>query len=134
MKELIKLKFKQESVSVKKRNDVVNAFIDACCKLDPSIFEPFMEEDDVFEDLSKWDFMTEFRDRLWSHSSDDVKKLYPRLGKCKGCKCDTQTHEFYDIKDKFKFAYLIEKEDDIVKDIYVCNLSSGGKYIFGLSN
>ena len=127
MDQLIKLKFKKETISPQMANEVVNAFIDACCKIDPSIFEPYMDEEDVFEDLSKWDFMRELRDRLWSHSSETVQKLYVRLGSCKGCQCDAETHEFYDDKGKFYFAYLIEKEGEMVKDIYECRYSTAIK-------
>lgn len=125
MNELIKLKFKQGTISQKKTNEVVDAFIDACCRLEPSIFEPYMNEEDVFEDKDKWRFMTDFRDRLWKIDPQHTERLQVRLGNCKGCQCGAETHEFFDDKGRFYFAYLIEKEDGQVKDIYYCFWSSG---------
>ena len=36
---------------------IVQKFIDACMLLDVSIFEPFMNEDDNFEDKDKYRFL-----------------------------------------------------------------------------
>lgn len=127
MKELIKLKLKTDCISDSKSNEIVDAFINACCRLDPSLFEPYMDEEDVFEDKDKWEFMTDFRNKLWNLENVPGEKLYVQLGRCLGCKCSTkdETHEFYDINGKFYFAYLFEKKDGDVTDIYECYISSG---------
>lgn len=126
---MIKLKIKPEVAVTEKANEVVNAFIDACCKMDPSVLEPFMNEEDVFEDKEKWEFLTHFRNKLWNINDVPGEKLYVKLGKCLGCKCytDLHAHEFYDNKGEFYFAYMIEEDESGVVDIYECHMSSGFK-------
>jgi len=41
---------------------VIDKFINACVNLDASIFEPYMNEDDVFNSLGKYEFLSELKD------------------------------------------------------------------------
>lgn len=41
---------------------VLDKFIQSCLHLDASIFEPHMNEDDVFEDREKYTFLAELKD------------------------------------------------------------------------
>lgn len=125
MTEVTKLRLKTKKLSINKQNEIVDAFINACVRMDPSIFEPLMHEDQLFEDKTKWVFMTDLRNKLWSKSLENSNKLSVRTGQCEGCSCGQETLEFYDEKGKFHFAYLIEKEKGEVKDIFECFMSSG---------
>jgi hypothetical protein len=125
MEELIKLKVKQDTLTVDKSKEVINAFIDSCCQLDPSIFEPFMHEDEVFEEQDKWRFLASLKDLLWSKELANETRIDVRLGKCSGCQCGSETHEFYSRKGDFQFAFLIETNKGLVSDIYQCYITSG---------
>lgn len=40
---------------------VIEKFIESCLQLDISIFEPYMHEDDVFEDKEKYMFLADLK-------------------------------------------------------------------------
>lgn len=66
---------------------VIDKFIESCLHLDASIFEPYMSEDDVFEDLEKYKFLAELKD-LFDYSrlkTDYDFKVSMSNEKCMRC-------------------------------------------------
>ena len=55
--EIVKLKIKQENQTLRKDKEIEDKFIEACMKLDETIFEPLIDEDQYFEDLDKYRFL-----------------------------------------------------------------------------
>ena len=55
---------------------IINAFIESCKALDASIFEPFMEEDNVFEDKNKYLFLAELKSLFDSYKPKDDFTVY----------------------------------------------------------
>ena len=51
---LIKLQIKKEAASGKLSDEITSKFIEACIKLDASIFEPLVNEEQYFQDLDKY--------------------------------------------------------------------------------
>ena len=108
---------------------IIEAFLKSCKALDASVFEPFMEEDNVFEDKNKYLFLAGLKtlfDRYKSieHLCSDV---YLHDGTCAGCQYGKAVKLFSVVLSgrkifKDQFAYVIEKEDGILKDIYRCSL------------
>ncbi len=41
---------------------IIDKFIESCLKLDASIFEPYMKEEELFEDKEKYLFLGKLRD------------------------------------------------------------------------
>ena len=57
MENLIKLKMTEQAQAENKSLVVMNTFVEACLNLDASIFEPLIEEDQLFQDLDKYRFL-----------------------------------------------------------------------------
>ena len=126
----------QENPDLKKSEIIINAFIEACSKLDAGIFEPFMEEDANFEDKEKYQFLNSMKKNFSYYKKRVGKKYFADVDddECNGCqnglpikrfffykneeiaKSDEDRHNFID-----GFAYVIQKENGILKDIFVCN-------------
>ncbi|MGI8582397.1 MAG: hypothetical protein ACR2KX_09375 [Chitinophagaceae bacterium] len=108
---------------------VIDKFTEACMHLDASIFEPYMNEDDVFEDLEKYKFLVELKD-LFDYSqfkTDYNFSVNLTNKKCKGCQKGKPVLNFEVVFAGTKlpvgeFGFLIDGEDGILKDIYRCNL------------
>ncbi len=108
---------------------IVNAFIESCKALDASIFEPYMEEINVFENKNKYLFLASIKALFDSYK--DKKALFLNVtvdeGTCKGCKYGKAIKAFTikswgRVISKDQFAYVIEVEKGILRDIYRCNL------------
>lgn len=105
---------------------LIDKFIECCLKLDASIFEPYMTEDDVFEDKEKYSFLAQTKEmfnEVKSKSLDDFK-VEVQNTTCKGCSTgDPVFHFRVATINKIpvdEFAYLIDVKDGILKDIYRC--------------
>ena len=111
---------------------IVDTFIESCKALDASIFEPYMEENNVFEDKNKYLFLAGMKALFDSYK--DKKALFFNVnvedGTCKGCNYGKAVKAF-SVKGwgrvifKDQFAYVIEMENGILRDIYRCNLFCG---------
>ena len=107
---------------------VVDKFIESCLHLDASIFEPYMEEDDVFEELEKYKFLAELKD-LFEYSrlkTDYDFTVSMSNEKCMGCASGKPVVNFEVRFANSKllagdFGFLIDKENDILKNIYRCH-------------
>ena len=108
---------------------IIDAFTESCKALDASIFEPFMEEDNVFEDKNKYIFLAGLK--VLFDSYKDNKPLFFNVaiedGTCAGCNYGKNV-KIFSVKGwgriifKDRFAYVIDKNKGILKDIYRCNL------------
>ena len=115
---------------------IINAFIEACSKLNAGIFEPFMHEDDCFEDLGKYEFLSALQQKLKHHRQRVGETFIVSVEDtvCSGCSNGKPVKSFYYYKTEQEknttngtakiskgFGYLIDVQDGILKDIYVCN-------------
>lgn len=108
---------------------IINAFIESCKALDASIFESFLEEDDVFEDKNKYLFLASLKSLFDSYKSRQhlVAEVYLNEGTCQGCEYGKPVKLFFVVLSgrvifKDQFAYIIEEQDGVLKDIYRCNM------------
>ena len=108
---------------------IINAFIDSCKALDASIFEPYMEEDNVFEEKDKYRFLADLKALF-----DSFKELKPVAvkftvedGICQGCD-NGKGLKIFNIKGwgrmlfTDQFAFVFERENGLLIDIFRCNL------------
>ena len=80
---------------LKSNNLIISRFHEACEKLDASIFEPFINEDDIFEDLGKWEFLQSMKD-LFEHVKINlgVHEIIRQQGKCTYCHPEADVTEY----------------------------------------
>ena len=108
---------------------VLNQFIEGCKKLDAGIIEKIIGEDDVFENKSKYQFLSDLKglfDAIRSKSSNQFTVTVSN-NHCKGCSFGRpikifSVYEIESITSMREFAFVIEVEKGILKDIYQCNL------------
>jgi hypothetical protein len=123
MESLIKLKLTEQAKESNKSQLVMETFIDSCIKLDASIFEPLIDEDQLFQDLDKYSFLQSLKNLFDSLKTKNIANTELKLAKCQGCQRGHITHEFY-ANGHFQFAYILFKEKDVLIDIFRCNFST----------
>lgn len=123
--ELIKLKVKAKASKGKEAEDIETYFISACQSLDASIFEPFIEEDQYFEEMDKYRFLASLKQQFdWAKKrGSTTTNVVP--GRCQMCQMGASVKEFYGEKNTVEFAYAINKEEGQIVDIFLCNYSTG---------
>ena len=106
---------------------IIDKFIESCSKLDASIFEPYMHEDDVFEDKEKYAFLAQMHGMFDEFSRDTLDDFTVSVKDtvCKGCVKGQPVKHFKVSNNVTKkpldeFAFMIEVEKGILKDIYRC--------------
>ena len=114
---------KEKSVT----NFLIARFVESCLNLDASIFEPYMQEDDVFEDKEKYLFLTELHGLFENFREDTLDDFNVTLKEtiCKGCAKGKPVKHFEVYKKESNiyvddFSFLIDVERGILKDIYRC--------------
>ena len=125
--ELIKLKVKSEASKGRKAQEVLFHFLFACEKLDASIFEPMIEEDQYFEEMDKYRFLASLKEQFVWAKNRGAQNIHIKRGKCQMCKKGADTYEFYGNKSNPEFAYVVNYDDGKINDIFLCNWSSGTK-------
>ncbi|WP_223550504.1 hypothetical protein [Aestuariivivens sp. NBU2969] len=125
--QLIKLKVKQVSSGKHNSLKIKETFIEACIKLDTSIFEPLIDEDQYFEDLDKYRFLNSMKSQFDYLKSIGIEEVKLVMGTCKMCYVGERVYEFYIEPNQGKpaFAYNIKEEDGKINDIFRCNYSDG---------
>ncbi len=108
---------------------VISKFIEACISQDASIFEPYMQEDDVFEDKEKYLFLAQLKD-LFAEIKSEIRIPYymtVRDSECCGCpEGKGKLVKHFELKHRLShsvldgFAFLIDTENGILKDIFRC--------------
>lgn len=122
--ELIKLKIRKEASTGEHAQKIIDKFIEACLTLDCSILEPMISEDQYFED-DKYRFLASLKQQFDWAIGRGVKNITMKKGKCSMCIKGASTFEFHGNKNTPEFAYIINTKRDEVKDIFLCNASSG---------
>lgn len=129
MEDIIKLKLTERAQELKRSEKVMDTFIESCIRLDASIFEPLIEEDQLFQDLDKYRFLHSMK-QLFDYMKDqDFDKMELKIGSCQGCHMGHVTHEFY-AEGLFEFAYIMYLENGVLKDIFRCNFSTRERFNF----
>ncbi|MEM5563953.1 hypothetical protein WNY78_02505 [Psychroserpens sp. AS72] len=123
--ELIKLKVKATSSIGGKALIIMNTFTSACERLDASIFEPLIEEDQYFQDLNKYKFLESLKNEFDLLKGRGFSRTTMIKGTCKGCHCGDRVYQFYTNRVYPAFAYIIHEQNNQVVDIFMCNLSDG---------
>ena len=137
-KELITLKttvgFREKS-TVSNSKLVIDKFIEACLHLDASIFEPFMNEDDVFQEKDKYRFLAELYRIFDDYEHATVGDFYVdrKTTICNGCnKGNTVAHfsVYNGTSGEYvgEFGFGFEFKGNILSDISRCHRFIGGKF------
>tara|TARA_R110000744_G_scaffold172646_2_gene291355 strand:- start:328 stop:717 length:390 start_codon:yes stop_codon:yes gene_type:complete len=124
MSELIKLKIKSEATTGDAAQKIIYQFIEACLKLDCSILEPMIDEDQYFEELDKYRFLASLKEQFDWAIARGATDVTMRNGKCEICVIGHSTYEFYGNRVKPEFAYIINSNKKGIRDIFLCNGSS----------
>src|ERR1700681_3524976 len=91
-----------EHLDVNKSNEVVGKFIESCMHLDVSIFEPYMQEEDVFETKEKYPFLADLKnlfDKAKMLAGADFK-VNIEIRSCKGCTLGGTVKHFEVVNNK----------------------------------
>ncbi|TDT41962.1 hypothetical protein CLV90_3195 [Maribacter spongiicola] len=123
--ELIKLKVREHNSKGSNATLITDKFIESCTKLDASIFESLIDEDQYFENKDKYEFLSFLKAQFDHAKKIGLDKTIVGYGSCGACQVGCRTHEFFGADGKIRFAYLINQKDGEVKDIFNCNASSG---------
>lgn len=123
--ELIKLKIKRQAVKDGNSQLIIDSFKEACVKLDTSIIEPLLNEDQYFEEKDKFRFLAFLNSQFDYAKSIGNDRTTMRYGKCGLCELGHITHEWFGADGKILFAYIIQQKDGEIQDIFNCNASSG---------
>ena len=108
---------------------IIDAFIESCKALDASIFEPYMDEENVFESKNKYLFLAGMKELFDSFKNKKAVSINVNVedGTCKGCQYGKDI-KLFSVKAwgrvifKDQFAYLIDIHKGVLRDIYRCNL------------
>lgn len=108
---------------------ISDAFMDSCKALDASIFEPYMDEDSIFEDKSKYLFLADLKALFDSYRANKPVAINISVedGTCQGCKYG-KAIKIFNVKGwgriifSARFGYIIERKNGVLIDIYRCNL------------
>lgn len=108
---------------------IISKFVETCLAMDVSIFEPYMQEDDVFEDKEKYLFLAQLKD-LFSEIKSEMPVPYyvaVRDSECCGCpEGKGKLVKHFELKHRLSnkvldgFAFIIDTENGILKDIFRC--------------
>lgn len=104
---------------------IVKVFIESCIDLNPEKLEPLIEDDKLFDDKDKYRFLGFLKAQFDSARKIGLNKTIVKQGRCEMCIRGHKSYEFYGNESKPRFAYVIEKENGQVKNIFNCNSSSG---------
>ena len=118
-------------------NKVIEKFIESCVQLDISIFEPYMHEDDVFEDKEKYIFLADLKrsfDKLKDLTRSDFNIIIKDRN-CNGCSLGKTVKHFEVFNNKTNsyigsFGFLIDVGNGMLKNIYRCLRYKETKEVF----
>ncbi len=109
----------------KKSKELVNVFIRACNKLNIGIFEPYINEESIFENSSKYVFLSRTKELFDSLlvTTGHSFEVQMKDSVCQGCSTGRKVNHFTVLSEGTKvgeFAFLIDTDMGILKDIYRC--------------
>lgn len=115
----------------------INKFLESCVDLDASIFEPYMREEDVFDDKDKYRFLADLKNLFDKTKMLAGKDFNVIIGdrNCKGCSLGRIVKHFVVVDNKTNryvgsFGFLIDAEDGMLKNIYRCLLYKETKKVW----
>lgn len=129
MSELIQVKTKEKfakTADIKQSKLVIDKFIQSCLSLDAGIFEPFIQEDEVFQEQTKYEFLAEIKKtfdltRKRANHSFNVELSYDV---CRACFIGHTVHVFTTYNANGEMiegnGFIIQEIDDILIDISRC--------------
>lgn len=79
--ELIKLKVKENASKGGKSMFIKETFLKSCRELDPSIFEPLIDEEQYFQDLDKYRFLQSLKTAFEKIKQKGINKTIMLKGK-----------------------------------------------------
>ncbi len=127
--ELIKLKVKKSAAFGNLADFIESKFIESCEKLDATIFEPLIMEEQYFQNLDKYRFLESLKFEFDRLKAMGIFKTTMIDGKCNGCHLGHKAVQFYGKRFIPEFSYIIHKENGEIEDIFMCNLSNGIQHI-----
>jgi hypothetical protein len=129
MNELIKIKTKEQFAKqgdTVQSKSVIDKFIQSCLLLDVSIFEPYIHEDEVFQEQTKYEFLADLKrsfdlTRKRANNNFTVELSYDV---CRACFIGHRVNVFttYNINGEMieRNGFVIQETDDILIDISRC--------------
>jgi len=129
MNELIQVKTKElftQTAGIKQSKLVIYQFIQSCLSLDASLFEPYIHEDEVFQEQTKYEFLSDLKrsfdlTRKRTNNSFTVDLSYDV---CRACFIGHRVNVFttYNIEGEMieRNGFVIQETDDILIDISRC--------------
>jgi len=123
----IKLTFQQKTFVNQnaKQHSLIQSFIYFCSKMDVSGIESILDDDMIINEQSKWEFLTYVRDRFNDFKPKGITSLQLSLETCKLCFKGCSIHLFKGNSNRDWIAFYFQKENEILKDIIICNYPSG---------
>lgn len=112
--------------SIAQSKRIKDKFIQCCLSLDAGIFEPFIQENEVFQELTKYEFLTELKKtfdltRKRTNHSFNVELSYDV---CRACFIGHTVHVFttYNFAGEMieRNGFVIQEMDNILIDISRC--------------
>jgi hypothetical protein len=110
-------------------NEVIFKFIESYQKLNASIFEPLIDEEEYFQNLDKYRFLQSLKEEFDRVKKMEILSTTLIKGKCEGCYKGQESYQFYGKNVLPEFSYVIHKKDGDVVDILMCNSSSGARVV-----
>ena len=118
----------QEIAQADHSQHIIDAFVESCKALDASIFEPYMDEENVFEDKNKYLFLASMKELFDTFKNKKAVSIHVKAedGACKGCQFGKYikmftVRGFGRMLFTYQFAYRIEVKKGVLLDIYRCN-------------
>lgn len=106
---------------------ILSKFLESCLNLDAAIFEPYINEDDYFEDVEKYTFLYQLHGLFEEFRKDTLDDFTVKMkhSECKGCAKGKPVYRFEVYNNDTKimvndFAFLIDMRDGVLNDIYRC--------------
>ena len=108
--------------------EVIDKFIESFLNLDISILEPYISEEDVFENLDKYRFLAMINTtfKKYREVSHGNFKVINNTTTCQFCSFGKRVEHFeiYNTQTKkliYEVGMLIDEQDGILVDIFHCN-------------
>lgn len=126
MSEIAKLKLLESIQTQDSTSLIKEKFISACINLDPTILEPFIDDENYFDGTDKYRFL-DFLSKQMEHARRRGETtLTMKDGICEMCVPGAKSIEFYgENNHKPYMAYMFMELNGILHDIVQCNGSSG---------
>lgn len=105
---------------------LIEKFIETCLRLDASIFEPYIDEEGIFENKEKYMFLAKLKLLFQPYQSlRSIASVRQEEKICLGCSKTKNVLKFsiYSVEDNqdiADFGFVIDTDNGLLKDIYQC--------------